>query len=102
MSACFDVQFLYECLCGNNSLFYSICGSFYFGAIRETDRSVTPEIKVFNDCVAFFPYFDDKGTFGCYVFMNGKPTTLDDFLLYYSKDFVYLTRVRSTDRFYPN
>ncbi len=77
-------------------------GSFYFGAIRETDRSVTPEIKVFNDCVAFFPYFDDKGTFGCYVFMNGKPTTLDDFLLYYSKDFVYLTRVRSTDRFYPN
>ena len=76
-------------------------GSFYFGAIRETDRTVSPEIKVFNDCAAFFPYFDEKGVFGCYVFINGKPKSLDDFILYYSQDYVYFTRVRATERFYP-
>lgn len=76
-------------------------GSFYFAAIRETDRTVSPEIKVFNDCAVFFPYFDEKGVFGCYVFINGKPKALDDFILYYSQDFVYLTRVRASERFYP-
>ena len=34
--------------------------TFYFGAVRETDRR-SPEVKVFNECCVFFPYFDDKG-----------------------------------------
>lgn len=77
-------------------------GTFYFGAIRETDRSVSPEIKVFNDCVAFFPYFMDDGAFGCSVFMNGRKLTLEDFCMRYAEDFVYLTKVKSSEQFFPN
>lgn len=77
-------------------------GTFYFGAIRGTDRTVTPEIKAFNECVAFFPYFLSDGAFGCSVFMNGREMTLEDFCLLYSEDFVYLTRVKSSEQFFPN
>lgn len=76
-------------------------GTFYFGAIRETDRTVTPEIKVFNDCISFFPYFMDDGTFACAVFMNGREISLEEFCLVYKADYVYLTRVKSSDLFFP-
>lgn len=77
-------------------------GNFYFGAIRGTDRTITPEIKAFNDCVVFLPYFHDDGGFDCTVFMNGREMTLEDFCLFYSDDFVYLTRVKSSEQFFPN
>ena len=77
-------------------------GTFYFGAIRGTDRSVSPEIKAFNECLAFFPYFQDDGGFACSVFMNGRELTLEDFCRLYSDDFVYLTRAKSSEQFYPN
>ena len=77
-------------------------GTLYFGAIRGTDRTVSPEIKAFNECVAFFPYFQDDGGFYCEVFMNGREMTLEDFCLYYQDDFVYLTRVKSSEQFFPN
>ena len=87
------------------SLLYLLAASepdaFYFGAIRGTDRSVSPEIKAFNECVAFFPYFDSNGLFNCFVFMNGRAIKLEDFCLLYQDDFVYLTRVRSAEEFYP-
>ncbi len=76
-------------------------GTFYFGAIRGTDRTVSPEIKAFNDCAAFFPYFRDDGSFACTVFMNGRQFTLDDFCLFYADDFVYLTKVKSQEQFFP-
>ena len=76
-------------------------GTFYFGAIRGTDRTVSPEIKAFNECVAFFPYFQDDGGFTCTVFMNGREMTLEDFCLENEKNFVYLTRVKATERFFP-
>lgn len=76
-------------------------GIIYFGAIRETDRTVVPELKVFNDCVAFLPYFDSSENFRCFVFMNGRQMTLEDFCQIYKKDFVYLTKVRSDERFFP-
>ena len=76
-------------------------GTFYFGAIRGTDRTVSPEIKAFNECVAFFPYFQDDGGFFCTVFMNGREMTLEDFCLENEKNFVYLTRVKATERFFP-
>ena len=88
-----------------NSLMYVLTatepGTFYFGAIRGTDRTVSPEVKAFNDCVAFFPYFMDDGAFACTVFMNGREMTLEDFCLLYSEDFVYLTRVKSSEQFFP-
>lgn len=77
-------------------------GNVYFGAIRGTDRTVTPEVKVFNDCVVFLPYFNSNKTFGCFVYMNGREISLDDFCKLYDEDFVYLTRVRSNENFYPN
>jgi len=76
-------------------------GTFYFGAIRETDRTVSPEVKVFNECVTFFPYFDNDGGFECAVFMNGRELTLENFCMYYSDSFVYLTRVKSSENFFP-
>ncbi len=75
--------------------------TFYFGAIRGSDRSVSPEVMAFNDCAAFFPYFDNDGGFACSVFINGREMTLDDFCMRYSEDFVYLTRVKTTEQFFP-
>lgn len=77
-------------------------GNFYFGAIRTTDRTVTPEVKYFGDCCAFFPYFLEDGSFQCTVFINGRQMVIDDFLLQHADDFVYLTRVKSDERFFPN
>ena len=77
-------------------------GTFYLGAIRGTDRTVTPEVMAFNECVAFFPYFQDDGGFNCNVFMNGREMTLEDFCYFYADDFVYLTRVKSSENFFPN
>ena len=75
--------------------------TFYLGAIRETDRSVTPEVSVFNQNAAFFPYFMDNGAFDCLVFMNGRKMTLDTFLQTYKDSFVYLTRVKASEQFFP-
>ena len=76
-------------------------GTFYFGAIRETDKTVIPEIKVFNQNVVFMPYFNSDGSFNCYVFMNGRELTLEDFCMIYGSDFVYLTKVKSSREFFP-
>lgn len=76
-------------------------GNFYFGAIRGTDRTVSPEIKAFNECVTFFPYFREDGSFACSVFLNGREISLEEFCLFYADDFVYLTRVKSSEQFFP-
>ena len=75
--------------------------SFYVGAIRETDRRSTPEVNVFNNCAAFFPYFDATGKFECVVYMNAKKMSLEEFMYLYSDSFVYLTRQKATERFFP-
>lgn len=88
------------------SLLYVLASSepdnFFIGAIRGTDQSVSPEIKAFNECVAFFPYFETDGSFFCNVFINGRLLSLDDFLMIYGGDFVYLTKVRSSEQFFPD
>lgn len=76
--------------------------TFYFGAVRGTDRTVSPEVMAFNDCAAFFPYFENDGGFSCRVFISGREMSLDDFCMTYSDSFVYLTRVRTSDRFFPD
>ncbi len=76
-------------------------GSFYFAALRETDRTVTPEVKVFNQCLVLFPYFKDDGSFACVVFKDGREISLEEFCKVYSEDYIYLTRVKASDRFYP-
>lgn len=76
-------------------------GTIYFGAIRQTDRTRTPEIKIFNDCVAFFPYFNSSKGFECKVYMNGREMTLESFCITHKDDFIFLTKTRSSEIFYP-
>ena len=76
--------------------------TFFVGAIREGDRRTSPEVNVFNKCAAFFPYFDVNGKFQCAVFMNGTELTIDDFIYRYGDCFVYLTKQKATDRFFPD
>lgn len=75
--------------------------TFYFGAIREVDRTRNPEVKVFNNCAVFFPYFDTNGNFQVVVFKDGAEMKFDDFYQRYCADFVYLTRCACTENFYP-
>ena len=75
--------------------------TFYFAAIREVDRTRNPEVKVFNNCAVFFPYFDSNGNFQVTIFKDGAEISFDDFYARYSKDFVYLTRCACTESFYP-
>lgn len=90
---------------GLKTLFYVLAATdpetFYLGAIRETDRSVSPEIKAFNECVIFMPYFETNGGFSCFVFIDGRELSLEQFCQIYSDAFVYLTKVKSSERFYP-
>jgi hypothetical protein len=73
---------------------------FYLGAVRQTDMK-SPEIKVFNESVAFIPYFDSTGRFNCAVFRNGAETDLEDFMAKYKNCFVNLVRIETSDSFFP-
>lgn len=75
--------------------------TFYFGAIRETYRTVSPEVKVFNECAVFFPYFNNNGFFACSVYYRGRELTLQEFCVLFPDDFVYLTRAKASERFFP-
>lgn len=96
-----DTGYNVNCL---KSLLYVLAstepGTIYFSALRQTDYK-TPEVKVFNNCVILMPYFETNGRFNCYVFMNGTEMTLEDFINQYNNDFIYLTRVRSSEQFFP-
>ena len=75
--------------------------TFYFGAIRETHRK-TPEVKVFNECVALFPYFDSEGHFQLVIFKDGTTIPYDEFFSRYCLDTISLVKVRATNEFYPD
>lgn len=93
----YSVQFL-------KPLLYVLCAtepeSFFLGAIRETDRR-TPEVKVFNECVALFPYFDSDGHFKFAIFKDGNELSYDEFYGRYCLDYIYLTRAGASDYFFP-
>ncbi len=75
-------------------------GWFYLGAVRQNSTDKYDEF-VYNNCAAFFPYFNDHGKFGCFVFEMGKEISLDDFMEKYKGSYLHLERVKSTDSFYP-
>lgn len=77
-------------------------GECYLAAVRETDKKITPEIKVFNQCAIMFPYFDQSGRFRCAVFADCKETSLGVFCTKYKDGFIHLTRVKTTDNFHPS
>lgn len=74
--------------------------TFYFGAIRESDKKA-PEISAFNKSVVIFPYFDEKKKFKCVVYRGGKKMSINDFCAIYFDDFVFLTRNRASEYFHP-
>lgn len=76
-------------------------GKWYIGAVRETDKTVSPEVHAFNECVAFFPYFDEYGRFNCDVFANCDEIDMKKFILAFQNDFIHLTRLNSSDYFFP-
>ena len=78
----------------------------YLVAVREAGASeknddTYPEVGVFNNCAILIPYFSNEGKFHCCVFEGGKEIPLDKFVEKYSSSFVNLTRLQSSDRFYP-
>ncbi len=75
-------------------------GYFYLAAIKRTSQ-VRPDEMAFNDCAVLFPYFDDKGTFGCMVFDNGTEMTLETFIAKYGDSFAHLERIKASDYFFP-
>lgn len=87
------------------SLFYVLAAQnpqiFYFGAIRETDRR-SPEVKIFNECCAFFPYFDNQKRFKCEVFKDGSQMTFEEFFSRYCLDSVSLVKIQASEEFYPD
>lgn len=78
-------------------------GRFFLGAIKKKQENSSngPEINLFQECVAFFPYFDTTGRFNVVVFENGKELTLDAFIKKYSGSYVHLTRINASERFFP-
>jgi hypothetical protein len=76
-------------------------GECYLAAVRETDRRASPEVKVFNQCAILFPYFDTEGKFNCVVFRNGVESKIDDFYRSNSSNFIHLTRMKTSDKFFP-
>lgn len=74
--------------------------TFYFGAISVIDKK-TPELKVFSESCVIFPYFDSKEHFKCALFKDGKEMTLDNFCKEFKGNFISLTRVRATKKFFP-
>lgn len=74
---------------------------FFLGAIRQTDMNQKTEIHYYNKAVAFLPYFDEANKFCVSVFLDGREISLEKFLEEYNDTFVYLVRIKSSDRFYP-
>lgn len=75
--------------------------TFYFAAIREADRTRSPEIQVFNSAGIFFPYFDSSARFKVIMFKDGKELSFEDFWHLYENDSIFLTRSYCTEQFYP-
>ncbi|MBR0030749.1 MAG: hypothetical protein IJP61_00455 [Treponema sp.] len=77
---------------------------FYLAAVRRQipgKPGKNPEVYTFDQCAAVFPYFDKNGRFGCTVFENGAEMSLDSFMRKYEGCYVHLTRVLTSDKFYP-
>ncbi len=76
---------------------------FYLAAVRRRVPSANgkPEFYVFDQCAVILPYFDQNGQFACTVFEDGEEMTINQFINRYPDSYVHLTRVLSSDRFFP-
>lgn len=76
---------------------------FYLAAVKRRIPASgnKPEYYVFDQTAVIFPFFDKNRQFGCVVFEDGEELTLAQFVNRYPDSYVHLTRVLSTDRFFP-
>lgn len=76
---------------------------FYLAAIRRKvlPSKGKPEYFVFDRCAVILPYFDKNGQFSCTVFEDGTEMSLAQFVKKYPDSYVHLSRVLSSDRFFP-
>jgi hypothetical protein len=77
----------------------------YLAAVRSRDPGTPagrqPEAYVFNQTAVLIPYFDAGGRFACVVFENGNEMPLNAFVAKYGKCFIHLTRVLTSNQFFP-
>ncbi|MBR6215027.1 MAG: hypothetical protein IKQ84_01315 [Spirochaetaceae bacterium] len=75
----------------------------YLGAVK-TCKSKTedePETWTFHHDVVFLPYFDQAGICHIEVFESGVETSFEEFVEDNKGSYIYLCRVKSSDRFQP-
>ena len=75
----------------------------YLGAVKTctTKSENDPETWTFHHDLVFMPYFDQAGICHIAVFESGVETSFDEFVSSNQGTYVYLCRVKSTDRFQP-
>ena len=73
---------------------------FYLGALRQPVKNEN-EFVVWNECAAFFPYFNRQGQFSVAVFENGREIKLEEYIRDNQNKFIQLTRVRASNQFFP-
>lgn len=75
----------------------------YLAAVKSCmgNTENNPETWTFHHDLVFLPYFDEAGICHINVFESGVETSFDEFVAANQGTYVYLCRVKSTDRFQP-
>lgn len=76
-------------------------GYFYLGAVRHQVKTPS-QFVTYNECVAFFPYFNANGVFETDVFADGRMYTLDEYIEEHAEDMIQLTRINASLQFFPD
>lgn len=75
----------------------------YLGAVKtcKCKTEDNPETWTFHHDVVFLPYFDQAGICHIEVFESGVETSFEEFVEENKGSYIYLCRVKSSDRFQP-
>lgn len=76
----------------------------YLAAVRRRYVSAdgsAPELYKFDQTAVLFPFFDQNGRFAVTVFENGTEVPFNAFVQKYKHSFVHLTRVLTSEDFFP-
>ena len=75
----------------------------YLGAVKtcKCKTEDEPETWSFHHDVVFLPYFDQAGICHIEVFESGVETSFEEFVEENKGSYIYLCRVKSSDRFQP-
>ncbi len=70
-------------------------GTFYLGAV--SNERGDPILRQFHHIAAFFPYFENDGTFKVAVFESAAETPIDTFIRRNTGSFIHLVRIRAPE-----